>query len=345
MSTIQQFNNFETDISQSILWQYNDATNLLSLINQKQDWYDIDFSGFWIFWFATVFDLRFVNIFGAAIWSIILNVPLLVSDLPYIAQPTFGFNAFLITGLTDTSLLSVGMEISGTGITPGTVIVAIRDATTIEVSALLTSTGTETLTFSLVQSCDTTISDPTLTVEDSSVLSVGMAVSGTGIPALTTILAIVDPTTITLSDDATVTGTDDITFSLDQNGDLDAPGLENEYENFENGNFSQFNQNLILSIEQQRWLLRLRYFQLSTLTNVADINASIPQSINDFLNYLCTDNDIDYTGTIYVIDNLDMTITYHFTSTGFPVGLFNILVLYDVFPRPAGVSINFTGLT
>lgn len=221
MSKIQEFNLFQTDIMQSILWQYNEATNLVALIQAKQNWYSVFFSGFWGVWEEIAFDLRTVDLFGAAVWSIILDVPLLVSDLPYIPQPTFGFNEY----------------------------------------------------------------DPSF------------------------------------------------------------PTLLNNYVNFENGNFSQYNQNLNLNLEQQRFLLRLRYFQLTTLTNVADINAAIPQSINDFLNYLCTDNEINYPGTIYVIDNFDMTITYHFTSVDFPNALFNVLREFDIFPRPAGVSVSFTGLT
>ncbi len=52
-----------------------------------------------------------------------------------------------VTGLTDTSGLAVGMEVTGTGIAGGTTIAAIPSATTITLSANATATGTPTLTF------------------------------------------------------------------------------------------------------------------------------------------------------------------------------------------------------
>ena len=217
---IQEFNAFALDVTTSILWQYNNATNLVSLIQKKQNWYGFFQSGFWGVWYDTVFNIQGVSIFGAAIWSILLDVPFYITDEPFVASPVWGFNAY------DTSF----------------------------------------------------------------------------------------------------------------------PTLENDNENYENGNFSPFNQNLNLTLEQQRFLLRLRYFQLSTLTNIAGINTLENYSINTFLNYLCTDNDIGYTGTIYVIDNLNMSITYHFTEPSFPSALFNALRELDIFPRPAGVAVTFTGL-
>jgi hypothetical protein len=116
------------------------------------------------------------------------------------------------------------------------------------------------------------------------------------------------------------------------------PDLENTYKNFGttitanpgSGNFSTRGQFFALTVEQQQFLLRLRYFQLC---NLGDIN-----DINQFLNHLCIGNTIGYTGTIYVEDNLDMTITYVFTTSDFPVALFSIINDLDVFPRPAGVA-------
>lgn len=224
MTKIQEFNDFAVDLKQSILWQYNEATNLLSLINQKQQWYDQYQSAFWAVWYDVVFNLTTSDRFGSAIWAIILNLPLLVSDEPISLQDTWGFNAY----------------------------------------------------------------DPTY------------------------------------------------------------PDLLNNYVNFDNGNFNPYNSNLNLTIEQERWMLRLRYFQLTTLTNIAGMTGtdySEIYSINWFLNYLCNDNDIGYSGTIYVIDNLDMTITYHLTASDFPGTLLNVLIKYDVFPRPAGVAVSFTADT
>lgn len=113
--------------------------------------------------------------------------------------------------------------------------------------------------------------------------------------------------------------------------------LENSYKNFGDtlsanpgsGNFSIQN-GYVLTLQEQQFLLRLRYFDLC---NLGDIN-----DINSFLNYICTNNTIGYTGTIYVVDNLDMTITYTFTTTDFPVSLLAVLKSLDLLPRPVGVS-------
>ena len=75
----------------------------------------------------------------------------------------------------------------------------------------------------------------------------------------------------------------------------------------------------------------MRYFQL---TNLGDVN-----DINQFFNVLCTNNDIGFTGTIYAVDNFDMTMNYVFTTDDFPGSLFAVLIDLDVLPRPAGVAI------
>ena len=116
------------------------------------------------------------------------------------------------------------------------------------------------------------------------------------------------------------------------------PDLINDYKNFGttiianpgSGNFSTKSQFYALTVKEQQFLLRLRYFQLCNLSDVNDINL--------FLNHLCTNNTIGYTGTIYVEDNLDMTLTYVFTTNDFPGALFSVITNLDVLPRPAGVA-------
>lgn len=77
---------------QAILWQYNDAANLISLLGQKQAWYDARQTGFWTDWIRDVFDLRTANEFGFVVWSIILGVPLsVVLEPDYLSKPVFGF--------------------------------------------------------------------------------------------------------------------------------------------------------------------------------------------------------------------------------------------------------------
>ncbi len=117
------------------------------------------------------------------------------------------------------------------------------------------------------------------------------------------------------------------------------PTLENSYKNFGttfagnpgSGNFS-VQQGYVLSVKEQQFLLRLRYFDLCNLGDIIDINS--------FLRYLCLTSDIGYTGTIYIIDNLDMSITYIFTTTDFPPNLLAVLKKLNILPRPAGVRIT-----
>lgn len=72
MSDIQEFD-FSVDLLKSVLWQYDNATNLQGLLAQKQAWYDINQRVFWESWITNVFDLRTANDFGLSVWSIILG--------------------------------------------------------------------------------------------------------------------------------------------------------------------------------------------------------------------------------------------------------------------------------
>lgn len=71
-SAVQDFD-FNVDLLRHILWQYNDADRLQSLINQKQDWYTTHQTEFWQTWVRDVFDLRTANDFGLAVWGRILK--------------------------------------------------------------------------------------------------------------------------------------------------------------------------------------------------------------------------------------------------------------------------------
>ncbi len=201
---IEQFNNFQLNILQSILWQYNESTNLLGLLNAKQNWYNINQTNFWEDWYNNIFNLSSPTLttFGAAIWSIILDLPLYVSDVQPGGGQIWGFNA----------------------------------------------AGPENVNFNFTMGC------------------------------------------------------------------------------FASGEVA-------LNLMEQQFLLRLRYFQLSTRADIVDINA--------FLAYLCNNNTIGYSGTIYVIDNFNMTITYYFTAANFPGELLIAIKDQDVLPRPAGVKIIY----
>lgn len=83
---------YSTNITQSLLWQYNEAIHLQSLVEQKQTWYDVNQSQFWSDWFHDVFDLQSANEFGLNVWSIILNIPIQLGLPINLDKPIFGFN-------------------------------------------------------------------------------------------------------------------------------------------------------------------------------------------------------------------------------------------------------------
>lgn len=111
------------------------------------------------------------------------------------------------------------------------------------------------------------------------------------------------------------------------------PTLLNTYLNFENSNFSTFGTIFSLTIEEQRFLLRLKYFQISGKFSII--------KTNNFLNYLLSTSDINYEGTIYVLDGLDMSITYVFTSQSFPSNLLQVMQALNVLPNLAGVETKY----
>lgn len=93
MSTIQSVG-FSVDILRALLWQYNNAPRLESILTQKQEWYDENQSLFWDDWVRDVFDLRTANAFGLKVWAIILGLPLTVSVGPTeVTAPAWGFGA------------------------------------------------------------------------------------------------------------------------------------------------------------------------------------------------------------------------------------------------------------
>lgn len=92
MSRIQEFD-FSVDLLKVLLWQYNDAENLQSLLQLKEDWYTTNQSEFWSNWYTDVFDLRTANSFGLSVWSIILGFPLYVITESDTTKPTFGFSS------------------------------------------------------------------------------------------------------------------------------------------------------------------------------------------------------------------------------------------------------------
>lgn len=91
---IQEFD-FDVNLLEPLLWQYNDALRTQSLLESKQAWYNANQRDFWSNWYRDVFDLRTANDFGLAVWSIILNVPLFVNTPVIIpTNDAWGFGEF-----------------------------------------------------------------------------------------------------------------------------------------------------------------------------------------------------------------------------------------------------------
>lgn len=90
---VQPFD-FFADLSLALLWQYDKAARLQSLVASKQAWYDAQHSGFWSDWIRDVFDLRTANDFGLTVWAQILNLPLLALAPASGDREVFGFGEF-----------------------------------------------------------------------------------------------------------------------------------------------------------------------------------------------------------------------------------------------------------
>jgi len=90
MATVQQFD-YSVDLLRALLWQYDDAAALQSLLAQKAEWYSVNQDEFWTNWRRDVFDLTTANNFGCAVWGVILNVPLSIALPGTGDRPAFGF--------------------------------------------------------------------------------------------------------------------------------------------------------------------------------------------------------------------------------------------------------------
>ncbi|CUU68189.1 Protein of uncharacterised function (DUF2612) [Campylobacter hyointestinalis subsp. hyointestinalis] len=92
---IQDFD-YSVDLLQALLWQYNDAEKLQSLLFQKNKWYKENVSDFWDNWYRDVFNLDTANDFGLTVWAKILNISFSVSEPPRSASNTFGFGNYYL---------------------------------------------------------------------------------------------------------------------------------------------------------------------------------------------------------------------------------------------------------
>lgn len=126
----------------------------------------------------------------------------------------------IVTGLSTTGGLVVGQRVTGTGIPATTTIFSIDSATQFTLSQVATASGTPTLTFAgrggmgkaQVLAGSRTSGSPLVSgLSSTASMAVGQPVSGTGISG--SILSIDSSSQITLSANASLSGTSDITFT------------------------------------------------------------------------------------------------------------------------------------
>jgi len=91
--TIQELD-FSVNLLTSLLWEYNNAQKLQSIIASKQAWFTSNQTDFWQSWITNVFDLRTANAFGLEVWSIILGMPLYLTVYPSVNNAYWGFGAY-----------------------------------------------------------------------------------------------------------------------------------------------------------------------------------------------------------------------------------------------------------
>lgn len=89
MATVQEFD-FNVDLLRAVLWQYQDATGLQSVLQAKSAWYDENQRDFWQSWTRDVFDLTTANDFGCAVWGVILGLPLSIGQPGTGDRPVWG---------------------------------------------------------------------------------------------------------------------------------------------------------------------------------------------------------------------------------------------------------------
>lgn len=92
--TIQKFD-FTVNAMQALLWQYNEALRLQAIVQENQDFYNLNQTAFWENWYRDVFDLRTANEFGCTVWGIILGMPLTI-EIPVdgVDNGSWGFGEY-----------------------------------------------------------------------------------------------------------------------------------------------------------------------------------------------------------------------------------------------------------
>lgn len=94
MSNIQSLD-FDINLGETVLWEYEEAINLNALRAFQQTWLDENHRDFWNDWITDVFDVRTANDFGLGVWAKILNIQLYTDpNISPSTYPNWGFSNF-----------------------------------------------------------------------------------------------------------------------------------------------------------------------------------------------------------------------------------------------------------
>lgn len=72
--TIQDIFTFDANLIQNVLWQYDNAAVLKSLVNSKNEWYSENLNGFWQQIIDDFLNINTANDWGLNLWGRILKV-------------------------------------------------------------------------------------------------------------------------------------------------------------------------------------------------------------------------------------------------------------------------------
>jgi len=93
MSKIQDFN-LSANLLEAILWQYNDAEKLISLVENDNNWYQENVINFLNQWYYDVFNVDTATEFGLSVWAKILDVNFATPPEDTRDTNVFGFGTY-----------------------------------------------------------------------------------------------------------------------------------------------------------------------------------------------------------------------------------------------------------
>lgn len=114
---------FIIDLQKTILWQYDKAQSLRSLINQKQSWYKRNVTDFILNFFKNIFNLKTATDFGLSVWGKLLNFPrqIFLNKYQIEAEQTVGIDLtdIEVARVTFNSKIGSGDDFTATTIETG----------------------------------------------------------------------------------------------------------------------------------------------------------------------------------------------------------------------------------